>query len=406
MAALLLDLPVEVLTCIARHLGPEFFREDVRRLSLCKIWYEIVIGVFLSDIVLKTKTVQYLLERVGEDGSIQLPVWAQHNVRSLTIQLRNVVLCDETGDDLLPHDSADRLHKASDTVEGLHGRLVRRHRAISSLQQLRLLKKLNVDITILDYSLFQPCQNCEKVVWSSLELLSQLTLPCLRELDLSLLVDDASDGQDTDPKEWHTCQAINEVLIRMRNLKEVHLALSFMCPKLFEVGRLNGTIGLEVLHVKSGYMREPESRMVRCGEVAIDGIVEPDAQYMSNLLAKDLALAAKDLASSLQSLKMFRIEWINEFSRSLVTTAALERLSGEITESEYYDLISALGRDATYYLYVWYCLADEVRTFPHRMPWDSDGAVIDLDKDSARWEADWDAAEDRRQKAYEVVKMY
>ena len=243
------------------------------------------------------------------------------------------------------------------------------------------------------------------VALSSLDVLSQLVLPSLEELHLSLMVDGAADREKTVPDKWHACQCFNELLISLANLKEVHPTLSCVCAHVFDIDTLSDPLSLAVMHVKAGTLRERESQLARCGEVALDGTVESSAQHEGNSLAEDLARAAKVFASSVQSLEILRIQWLNEFSRSLAATVALNGFSGELLTSEYYDTISALGRDTPYYLYIWDCLADEVRTLPHWMPWDSAGTVVDLQKDTARWEGKWNSAREDGQIAYTVIDL-
>lgn len=76
-------LPVELLLPIVDHLGPDFFREDARRLSLFKRWHSVAWALFVRDLQLTSRA---LIGFARNDGMLlrSLP-----HVVSITLSLQS-----------------------------------------------------------------------------------------------------------------------------------------------------------------------------------------------------------------------------------------------------------------------------------------------------------------------------
>lgn len=61
----LLDLPPELLLLTTQYLGASFFRDDLRRLTLCKLWYPFARTVLLADLKLSAKSLAQVLFAPG-----------------------------------------------------------------------------------------------------------------------------------------------------------------------------------------------------------------------------------------------------------------------------------------------------------------------------------------------------
>ena len=80
--SLLLQLPTEIQFHILSYLGPEFFRQDVRRLRVSRLWYGIAWRIMVQDLRLTTgPLMKFTQERTvlarsqAFVTSVQLSLW-------------------------------------------------------------------------------------------------------------------------------------------------------------------------------------------------------------------------------------------------------------------------------------------------------------------------------------------
>ncbi|KAK3306153.1 uncharacterized protein B0T15DRAFT_534498 [Chaetomium strumarium] len=77
----LMSLPPELLLLILEYVGLRFFREDTRRLAVCKGWYQVARRVFASELVLRLD----MLPRFTSDGGLFRRI--QSHVRDVRLSL-------------------------------------------------------------------------------------------------------------------------------------------------------------------------------------------------------------------------------------------------------------------------------------------------------------------------------
>lgn len=88
----LLHLPPEALRQIFDEIGSSFFHEDLRRLTICKQWFELALPTCLKCITLSQKNLRSLLTY----GVTKRPSPLQNNLETLHIELSGDQLCIST----------------------------------------------------------------------------------------------------------------------------------------------------------------------------------------------------------------------------------------------------------------------------------------------------------------------
>ncbi|KAK3382032.1 hypothetical protein B0T24DRAFT_600347 [Lasiosphaeria ovina] len=88
----LLHLPPEALRQIFDEIGSSFFHEDLRRLTVCKQWFEFALPTCLKCITLSQTTLRSLMA----SGVTKRPSPLQNNLETLHLELRGDRLCIST----------------------------------------------------------------------------------------------------------------------------------------------------------------------------------------------------------------------------------------------------------------------------------------------------------------------
>lgn len=66
----LLDLPSELLVNIVNFVGPGYFREDVGRTAVSKVWYNVARPVLLSYVRLSTSSLLVVLRSLRNQNAL------------------------------------------------------------------------------------------------------------------------------------------------------------------------------------------------------------------------------------------------------------------------------------------------------------------------------------------------
>lgn len=190
---LLLSLPPELLLLIFAFVGADNFRQDVRRLTVCKTWHTYARPVLLSSLCLHTRVIGLLPVLHALDGGENLAA-AQQLTKHIDLTLRAV--------DHFP--MAPRLSKATTSaLEALSGKLkkfdslrtlsihseapsgtmpcIMPIRTISSLCTLHQLTSLDLDFsntTCIPTGILHPCEPLSQLIPSLKRLQCRLPVIC------------------------------------------------------------------------------------------------------------------------------------------------------------------------------------------------------------------------------------
>ena len=359
----LLKLPAELLRQVMNHLEPDFFRQDLGRLTLCKSWYPLAQEALFSRVTLEAGDL-LAFQKLAADPSTELPRWAREQIQSLSLRFHELLLCGDPPTKRPHHDRGVRMYDWLRTpVEPADGDGARQ--PVRLLRQLGRLQILKIDLSLEALNDGCRCPDCEEVVMDAVDELTRTPLPFLRELDLTM----GGPAFSTQPQPSvlfvpHWCRFVKALLARMSGLKVLHLTLSSACPEIFEDPPPRGTLALERLHIRAG-----ADGFSGCRSALLDRngqLRRSPRQTME--WARELGVAAQNFAAAMISPKAFRIIWSNEAS---------ERLA---------EMCEVLGHTRDRYVYAWDCLTGEARTFLQEEAWDSEGKLVDLDQDFAKWD--------------------
>ena len=349
---MLLTLPTETLALIIHHLGPDFFRQDLHRLTVAKRWYSLAQEELWRRVSFsKGRGINHILQKYLRDRQA-IPTWARNKTQVLELSLpgRDLGHVGQQTLDSLSHGFGEAFAQATEPGRCPPAEL---------LQELRCLRRLKLSV-VANAGAPTPWRQVDDLPWAyvvpgAITSISKLMLPLLRELDLMLVGDSFLAVQDG--HRWHTCPAIRALLVKLTSLSVVHLTLSHVCPTIFAKERENAKMAFDTLHIESNYwdrdiynpalVADIRSQVVRLGE------------------------AAKGFVSEMEMLpRMVRIVWPNHVSRYF----------HEGTPEQ------------PCLVYAWDCLVDECRTFDERESWDSGGTLIDLEEDYEHWRKKQQAA--------------
>ena len=393
MAPHLLKLPDEMIALIMRYVGAEFFKQDLRRLTICKHWYGLALEESRSTVSLTDQECQYLLGRFVTDPSLGLPSWAQTRIQSLEIQLDDTMLGDPAHGreracrGLARHALIGGLFRADNTTAA-----DTKYHPVYLLNQLGRLQELTLDISNRKRASAFECAPCEQAVFWAFSRFGRMSMPFLRRLDLTLVGGDVFVGQLAHRwgaslpflqaqgiRSLHACVVISKILRGMKGLKVAYLALEYVCTRCFAVIDDVGALALETLSVRcrsADSMRDGPLQRCRRYNPAVNTHPPPTPRD-SIRLAKELGAAVRNLAAhSMEAAKSMRVVWPIP---ALGNGAASTPKTPEASQS----------------MYAWDCLAGEARTLPAGAPWDGEGEAVDLDADLRRREAEMREANDR-----------
>ena len=356
-------IPTELLRHVVRQLEPDFFRQDLGRLTLCRAWYPLALEVLHSRVFLTERHI-LALEKAVTDASFELPPWVPEEVRSLSLRVRGLLFCGEgpcRGAGCHMRDvplSCNTGAPAGDSSQS--GDLDRLCRPIQLLAQLRPLRTLRVDVTLEARTEgVDRCEEGEVTVGRAVDTLTRLPLPALRELDVTFATAPGMFGEgDVDPQ---FCWTLSELLSQMTGLETLHVTLPSVGRDMSEEPPPPGRSALERLHIQV----EPD-KMGLCRHTDVDA--DADAVWRAEALGAE----AQRFAAAFTRLAVFRITWSNADSESVATMS------------------EALGRTSDRYMYAWDGLKGEARTFRQGEPWDSEGKRIDLEQEYAGWRRKWE----------------
>ncbi|KAK2593175.1 hypothetical protein QQS21_009104 [Conoideocrella luteorostrata] len=294
-----LRLPPEVLQQIFDQIGSSFFRGDLRRLTLCKQWFEFALPVCLKCVTLSQDSLRGLVN----SGLIKKQSSLKDSLETLDLELGGYRACIST----LDHA------QASNNVK------------VTTPDEAAALRDSLVDtwITVLDNDLGQLAiltQESRKLrtlcirAWSSPSLETPdnpedyLSLPTMRALlsvdhlsvlvlDLSISFLNSSGGQGDDG--CHICPVIGALLVRLRTL---HLRLRNVCPNALKPQDPSGSLRLSAVVVNLSLAmnipgRTSAAHSKRCGSQGV-GFLQ---------LKEDMREQAEALASQMVSPKTVRV---------------------------------------------------------------------------------------------------
>lgn len=224
----LLRLPPELLSCVLEYLGSEFFIQDVRRLSVSKLWYQFAWKILVRDLKLTARS----LDKFTEDEAIQ----TRSRAHITTVELSLTGYEGETTQvgDASPADEGDDgfIRIFNDHLE----RVVR-----------EWIEDLNVSLTALAVTLQQcprlrclkfrarpgpPMRHVDRTAYLMMKPLGDLLSVChLTSLDLdtggSLRLGKPGDSP-------HLCLLINAFL-RRRSMRRLRCRVDRICRRLLRV---------------------------------------------------------------------------------------------------------------------------------------------------------------------------
>ncbi|WEW60422.1 hypothetical protein PRK78_005908 [Emydomyces testavorans] len=239
----LIQLPSELLLLILSFLGTAFFRQDPRRLSICKRWYILARNVFLAEIE---------LSRNGLDRLLHFP--DRHNrLASITSRVRKVSLQLNGFERWGPADSDPNGQVVMQVA--LHHWTVELNEDLDALSEiLRECTRLQ-EIIFIAYSVrhpFQPFLPRREYLNSSV-LSALLTARQLTVLHLDTCGSHLLQGAQ---EETHICSIIGSLL---STLKRLRLRMRCICPVALRPPFDNATVPLKSLIVNLSLSKESPS---------------------------------------------------------------------------------------------------------------------------------------------------
>ena len=347
----LLQLPEEMLDQIFRTVGTAFFTKDLRRLTVCKKWYSVALGVVRLHVLFTTKaSIDYLLQLQAARPYSNLPLWTRSELRSLTLHIDDVCFCDwhqeVTSADVQETSAvqAQRLH------EHLHNVMLGEpDTPVPYLQKLRALRNLTLVLPIhCENTSRGPSPSCETAAYSALLQFAELNLTCLWYLDLSLREWDV-DETFYDVSVCHICKPIHKILTKLSALRTIRLALDRVCSDIFEGVQLENppeasklksiSLSSVVGHFRYSFEMARECRNspnihVEDIQTYADYIVAVERNQRRSInFANRLRKAAQRSAQEVPSLKFVRIIWPNGFTfhaEEMVEKAALAPVTRKV----------------------------------------------------------------------------
>ncbi|KAK4112799.1 hypothetical protein N656DRAFT_789437 [Canariomyces notabilis] len=262
----LLHLPPETLRQIFDEVGSSFFHEDVRRLTVCKQWFEFALPTCLKCITLSPKTLRSLMA----SGVTKRPSPLQNNLETLHLELRGDRLCISTSypSEYTQEPNALQFHR---------------------LHTLR--------IRAWGFPCPQPFDSAE----------DNLPLPTMQALllveNLRVLVLDLSTGflnsTGQQGNDHHICPAIGALLCTLRTL---HLRMRSICPDVLIPRDPNISLQLSEVVINLSLMENlpgvtSAAHSKRCGSQS-GGLLQ---------LKADLCEQAEALATQMAFPKVMRI---------------------------------------------------------------------------------------------------
>ena len=368
----LMGLPLETLGCTFRILGPEFFKEDLGRLTISKKWYLVAQEELQSTVPMGGNDL--LRFRFEPDA----PIWAKGRVHTVKLALRHTI-CDislmhPTGD-AGPSDRAVDEHLYQRSLFGLfhyttecqamhsvHTQEVTQ--AFQLLQQAQGVRKIELAIDITEARTQRRADwidpPCGRAGYLIVRQLSDLNLPALRELDLNMPMVGAFYGVSHDDIQDHVCAAINRLLNGLPGLNAAHLRLFYICPRIFARAPAK-PMNLETLHLHLDVGDDQFfGPSCRCGAANYLGghAVKTDHLWI-NILAASLAPAIRGFSRSVRAPKIFRIIWPDMRSDARLAVDPSNREEKR--------------------MFAWDSVDNQLRAIPRTGNWSDDGQVIDLD---------------------------
>ena len=350
----LTKLPPEILVEIVAYLGSQFFREDMGRLTLFKMWHPIAVDQIKKHVILGNRAIvsAYESKPWPEPVSNMVPAWAKNGTRELTLDLSDWYSCafDDTADD-------DTGEEPMHTV--LH-RFVR-NRRIPYLCLVKCLKKLHT-LRLIFRSGDTPPYGFEKeyVTYCSVApimMVDQIaSLENSRFTRLELEISDPGPfPRDYDGYEC-MCVEFNHLLVLQSQLKEFRIGLWTSCDELLGWRcPAENTSSLEVLLI---YCRLGDDR-TGSGVCDVNWTVNEPTRQKRDRAPERLAKASEEWVKAMKAPRMVRIIWYDHRS-----DWSKERFTG--------------GEDGCPRNLVRDCLTGETRSLRLTDDWESKGELVGL----------------------------
>lgn len=282
----LLQLPPELLSSIFEFLGPEFFRQDIRLLTISKQWYAHAWRALVKDLRLTVRTVQ----QFARNGSASLAEIRPH-VNTVILSFGGDVPRRSHDDESADGDTESR--DASVWSDGLYTALAA---LAAQLQESPRLRHLGFKWEPENPGAFSP--RVQKVSRVPAALNQFFTLRQLTSLEFDMansqsLLQGRSGGV-------HYCVSINSLLPSLRRLR---CRMACVCDALLKPPEDGRSLQLNELIVNLcvAKFKGPAGWFRTCDRCPFAG------EYMD--VKEDLKEAASKLVRSMSNPQMVRIVW-------------------------------------------------------------------------------------------------
>ncbi|KAF7547575.1 hypothetical protein G7Z17_g7622 [Cylindrodendrum hubeiense] len=314
----LLRLPPETLKQIFDHIGSSFFREDLRRLTVCKQWLEFARPVCFKYTALSQETLGILVSREG----MKLPSPLKDSLETLVLELEgyqawiSIIWAREYAkksnvSKTIALNEAVRSYSVNSWIKVLDNDLAQLAIMAQEFRRLRILRIRAWNAPsrfILDMP--EDCLSLPTMqALLSLENLNVLVL----DLSVNFLISSGEQGDNS-----HICPAIGTLLHTLRTL---HLRMRSICPDVLKPRYPNDRLCLSVAVINLNLtMHQPgiasAAHSIRCGPLSGE-ILQ---------LKEDIREQAEALVSRMASPKLIRI--LSHAPRSF-ETESLDVLTGK-----------------------------------------------------------------------------
>ncbi|KAJ3492584.1 hypothetical protein NLG97_g5291 [Lecanicillium saksenae] len=213
------NLAPEILAQIFHYLGPAYFHEDVRRLTICRSWYHQARPVLLQELNLDTASLHKFAQRIRRGSINSMGV----HIRRITISLQG--FDDWASPRLLPRYSAANAALIKDWTSQLNKDLGILARVFSKFANLRV-----VSFTALPERIDLRCGSPRSGYLSGAATVGLIRAEHLTSLDIDAVGSTLSSKSDL--LDYHPCHMFRKV---SRQLRRLRVRVACICPDILKV---------------------------------------------------------------------------------------------------------------------------------------------------------------------------